>query len=115
MASYRGLNVPVSMISQMKNVVVKKAIDLTDMLDRGSITEAHTSDDKGAGWRKDANGGGKSAVSDSITLGSITDTQIIEDQDFGVISVEVGVAATKSWKQRRRANRVFERARGGNS
>jgi len=39
MASYRGLRVPQSMITQMKNVVVKKSIDLTSFLDRGSVSD----------------------------------------------------------------------------
>lgn len=48
-------------------------------------------------------------------MGSITDNQIIEDHDFGDIKVEVSTSNTKSWAQRRRENRTFARARGGNS
>ena len=116
MATYRGLRLPPTMITQMKNVVVKKAVDLTSYLHRGSVADAVTDlPDAGSGWRKNENGGGQSAVGKSIAMGSITDNQIIEDHDFGDIKVEVSTSNTKSWAQRRRENRTFARARGGNS
>ncbi len=115
MASYRGLRLPPAMITQMKNVVVKKSVDLTSFLDRGSISEAATTEDSGVGWRKNETGGGKSAVGESTSMGSITDNQIIEDHDFGEIKVAVSTNNTKSWGQRRKDNRAIARARGGNS
>lgn len=42
MATYRGLRLPPTMITQMKNVVVKKSVDLTSYLDRGSVADAVT-------------------------------------------------------------------------
>ena len=115
MATYRGLTVPRSMLTQMKNVVVKKSVDLTSFLDRGSVADAVVNKDSGAGWRKNENGSGQSAVGQSIAMGSITDNQIIEDHDFGDIKVAVDISNTKSWAQRRRENRTISRARGGNS
>lgn len=115
MATYRGLRVPLTMITQMRNVVVKKSVDLTSYLDRGSVADAVVNEDSGAGWRKNENGGGQSAVGKSIAMGSITDNQIIEDHDFGDIEVAIGISNTKSWAQRRRENRTIARARGGNS
>ena len=115
MATYRGLRLPPAMVTQMKNVVVKKSIDLTSFLDRGSVADTVVSEDSGAGWRKNANGSGKSAVGNSTSMGSITDNQIIEDHDFGEIKVAVDTSNTKSWAQRRRENRAIARARGGNS
>lgn len=115
MASYRGLIVPRSMITQMKNVVVKKSVDLTSFLDRGSVADAVVNEDSGVGWRKNENGSGQSAVGQSVSMGSITDNQIIEDHDFGEINVAVSTSNVKSWKQRRAENRAISRARGGNS
>lgn len=116
MATYRGLRVPLTMITQMKNVVVKKSVDLTSYLDRGSVADAVTDvADAGTGWRKNENGGGQSAVGKSIGMGSITDNQIIADHDFGDIKVAVSTSNTKSWTQRRSENRTIARARGGNS
>jgi len=115
MASYRGLRVPQSMITQMKNVVVKKSIDLTSFLDRGSVSDDVVSEDAGVGWRKNETGSGKSAVGESTSMGSITDNQIIEDHDFGDITVAVSTSNSKSWGQRRKENRAIARARGGNS
>ncbi len=115
MATYRGLRLPPAMVTQMKNVVVKKSVDLTSFLDRGSVADSVFSEDAGAGWRKNENGSGKSAVGESTSMGSITDNQIIEDHDFGEITVAVSTTNAKSWSQRRRENRVISRARGGNS
>ena len=115
MATYRGLRLPPAMVTQMKNVVVKKSVDLTSFLDRGSVADAVISEDAGAGWRKNETGSGQSAVSESTSMGSITDTQIIEDHDFGEITVAVSTSNTKSWTQRRKDNRAIARARGGNS
>lgn len=115
MATYRGLRLPPAMVTQMKNVVVKKSVDLTSFLDRGSVAEAVVSEDSGAGWRKNETGSGKSAVGNSTSMGSITDNQIIEDHDFGEIKVAVDTSNTKSWSQRRKDNRAIARARGGNS
>ena len=115
MATYRGLRLPPAMVTQMKNVVVKKSVDLSSFLDRGSVAEAVVSEDAGTGWRKNETGSGKSAVDNSTSMGSITDNQIIEDHDFGEIKVAVDTSNTKSWSQRRKDNRIIARARGGNS
>jgi hypothetical protein len=115
MASYRGLKVPQSMLTQMKNVVVKKSIDLTSFLDRGSVADDVVNEDAGVGWRKNETGRGISANGKTTSMGSITDNQIIEDHDFGDIKVAVSTSNTKSWGQRRRENRAIARVRGANS
>lgn len=116
MAKFRGLSMPPAMVTQMKNVMVKKTVDLTSFLDRGNVSDAVVPEDsQGAGWRKDQSGKGSSGVGNSVSMGSITDTQIIEDHDFGTIGVEVTQSNKKSFKQRRAENRAFARGRGGNS
>ena len=114
MANFRGMKMPGGIsTNKLRNIQVKKSVDLTDYLDRGNITDdVVPPSTAGSGHRKGSDKG--SAVSKTTSMGSITDTHVIEDHDFGEITTQVENSQKISWTDRRKSSMAAVRARGGN-
>lgn len=114
MANFRGVKIPGGIsTNKLRNIQVKKSVDLTDYLDRGNITDdVIPPSTAGSGHRKGSDKG--SAVSKTTSMGSITDTHVIEDHDFGEIITQVEDSQKISWTARRKSSMAEVRVRGGN-
>lgn len=106
MGTYRGITMPGGMNSQtLGRIVVRKSVELTDSMDRGSITDTpDISGTKGAGHRKDASGNPLgSKIGATTSFGNITDQYIIQEHDYGSMDTPTDSVPTVNWANRRKA------------